>query len=247
MGNAGWVDWDSISRVILNHPALNVVCVLKKADNSGLGYDASWVQKLQRGVARNLTISHRFFCLIDIEVPGVETVPLEHGWMLYWSKLEMFRPSLFAGPTLYFDIDSMVTGNIDALAGPFDGMVMLTDFYPWFRNSSLLWWDASNPIFGELYARMTKKPMAIMSKHSYKGAADYGDQEFISMSLTELGVPLSEWQKIKPKEWFLEFSFENRSNPVITNPPKNVKVCYCLGEPKFHNLPNVPLVRTNWI
>src|SRR4051812_7051182 len=103
--NAVTVD---ITRPDSNKPdiiKLNVVCVLKSPDNPHLRYDPSWVQKLQRGVARNLTIPHSFTCLSDIPIPDVHVEPLRHNWMQYWSKIEMFRPGLFSGPTLYFDID----------------------------------------------------------------------------------------------------------------------------------------------
>jgi hypothetical protein len=230
---------------------LNVVCVLKTPSSPHLRYDAGWVQKLQRGVARHLHVPHRFVCLSDMTIPDVTVEPLRHDWMLFWSKIEMFRPGLFTGPTLYFDIDAMITGNIDALAGPFDGMVMLTDFYPAFRNSGLLWWDAADPRFGVLYQRLLANPFGTMLKHRYKavstGNLNYGDQEFIADTMTELGIPLSEWQKIMPKDWFLAFCFEGRLNPVLAQPPADTRMCYCLGGPKFDQYPQLPLVTANWI
>jgi hypothetical protein len=227
-------------------PMLNVVCVLKRPAPPHHAYDPVWVQKLQRGFARNLTVPHRFVCLSDMVIPDVTVEPLRHDWMLYWSKIEMFRPGLFAGPTLYCDIDAMITGNIDALAGPYDGMVMLNDFYPSFLNSGLLWWDASNPVFATLYDRMCAHPLQIMLEHRYKGATNYGDQEFIANTLTELGVTLAAWQQIQPKEWFLEFSFQNQLNPLVTTPPSALKVCYCLGAPKFDTHRQLPLVAAHW-
>lgn len=229
---------------------LTVVCVLKTPAPPHHPYDAAWVQKLQRGFARHLTLPHRFVCLSDRPIPEVVVAPLQHDWMLFWSKVEMFRPGLFSGPTLYCDIDAMITGNIDALAGPHTGMVMLADFYPQFLNSGLLWWDASDPVFGELYTRMAKNPLGTMLKYRYAGLSgklNYGDQAFIAETLTELGVTLSAWQRICPPDWFLEFSFQNRLNPVVAKPPAEVKLCYCLGGPKFDNHRDLPLVAANWV
>jgi hypothetical protein len=225
---------------------LNVVCVLKKPENSHLKYDATWVQKLQRGVARNLTIPHRFVCLSDMEIPNVEVIPLQNNWMMYWSKIEMFRPGLFSGSTLYLDIDSMMTNNIDDIAKIKSDFVMLTDFYPSFKNSGLMRWDASNPIFSKIYTDFIKDPIGKMVEHRYKGAISYGDQEFIQTTLENSEIKIDEWQKIMPKDYFLEFSFENRPNPAINNPPKDVKICYCLGSPKFDSFPQLPLVQKNW-
>ena len=226
---------------------LNVVCVLKKPDMPHVNYNSSWVQKLQNGVARNLTVPFKFICLSDMEIPGVNVVPLENNWPIYWSKLEIFRPGLYSGPTVYLDIDSMITGNIDFFYhDKHDGVVMLTDWHPGFKNSSVMWWDSSNEKYHELYAIMKKNPMSHMVKHRYKGIGNYGDQEFVAVHLEKLGISTYEWQKIKPNNWFLPFSAEGRANPIIANPPNDVKICYCLGSPKFDAFMNVPFVMQNW-
>jgi len=230
---------------------LNVVCVLKKPDDARLSYDPSWVQKLRRGVARNLSEPHRFVCLTDFsDIADVETIPLKHGWMTYWSKVEMFRPGLFDGPTLYFDVDSMVCSKLDELIKTFDGMTMLTDYYQTFCNSGFMRWDASNPIFNEIYNKMLKNPMSTMLKHRYRAGStknfNYGDQEYIATTLTELDVKIFEWQKLYPKHWFMPFSFEGRLNPAVMSAPDDMKVCYSLGAPKFSDYPQIELVRTNW-
>jgi hypothetical protein len=76
---------------------------------------------------------------------------------------------------------------------------------------------------------------------------NYGDQDYIATTLTECGVALSAWQDIQPKDWFLEFSFQNRLNPLMTRPPATLKLCYCLGAPKFDSYPQLPLVLANWV
>ena len=225
---------------------LTIVCVLKRPPTAQLRYDAGWVQKLRNGVARNLTVPHRFVCLTDMEVPDVETIPLQHDWMLYWSKVEMFRPGLFDGQCLYMDIDSMICGPIDDLVTPYPGMIMLTDYYPWFKNSGLMLWDASNPAFGELYRLMVADPIGTMVKFRYRGISSYGDQEFTANTLASLGVPLAEWQQVKPAEWFLPFSFEGRINPLAVSPSTDVRFCYSLGAPKFDEHPGLPIVRDHW-
>ncbi|RYF05591.1 MAG: hypothetical protein EOO77_28205, partial [Oxalobacteraceae bacterium] len=118
---------------------LTVACVFKSFAGTAFGhsYDATWVQKLASGAARHLTVPHRFVCLTNMgEIEGVETIPLSNDWPGWWSKVEMFRPGLFDGPVLSFDLDVLFTGNIDHMAGPFDSMVMLHDVVPGVRNST---------------------------------------------------------------------------------------------------------------
>lgn len=46
-------------------------------------------------------------CLSDVQVPGVKTIPLEHDWPGWWSKMSMFGPSL-EGDVLMMDLDTVV-------------------------------------------------------------------------------------------------------------------------------------------
>jgi len=229
---------------------LTVACVLKKPETQ-LKYDASWVHKLQRGVLRNLKIPHRFVCLSDMDIPNIEVIPLKHNWMMYWSKIELFRPDLFDGQVLYIDIDTMITNNIDEIVSDCQGMTMLTDFYSSFKNSGLMFWDGKDKKYYEIYNRMVKNPTSIMVKHRYKAAStgnfNYGDQEYIANTLENLNIPVREWQKIYPKEYFMPFSFEGHANLSINNPHPNLKICYCLGSPKFDDYMKIPLVANNWI
>lgn len=89
---------------------LTIACVLR----SGGVYDAEWVAKLQRGVARHMTLPHRFVCLSDVDVP-CERIPLVTDWPGWWSKIELFRKGLFDGPVLYTDLDSVITGPLDGM------------------------------------------------------------------------------------------------------------------------------------
>lgn len=56
----------------------------------------------------------QFACLSDVDVPGVECIPLKHDWSGWWAKLELFRPDM---PTdfLYTDLDNVILGPIDEL------------------------------------------------------------------------------------------------------------------------------------
>jgi hypothetical protein len=92
-------------------PALTVfsVCV-------GSKYHPGYVYALQESVSKNLSIPHRFKCITTHRLEGVETVkpPLPYpGW---WSKLGLFAPGVATGPSLYFDLDVVITGSLDYLA-----------------------------------------------------------------------------------------------------------------------------------
>lgn len=115
-----------------------VACVLK----SGGGYSPEWVWALKRNVAEHLT-DYEFRVLSDLQCFGSWNIPLTHRWPGWWSKLELFRPGLFApGPVLYLDLDTLVTGDLSELASYAGPLAMVTDFYrPQFAQTGVMAWN----------------------------------------------------------------------------------------------------------
>jgi hypothetical protein len=154
---------------------LTVLCVLK----SGGDYNAEYVRKLRDGVALHLTIPHRFVCLSDVPVP-CERIPLRHGWPGWWSKLEIFRPDVITGPTLYLDLDTIIVGNLDAVATiPYDfAMLNIREKDTKVGNSGAMW--IAKP-FPNVYERFAEKPDYWIDYHVKHAHDRYmGDQAFIS-------------------------------------------------------------------
>jgi len=89
---------------------LNVWCVCV-----GDKYHSGYVYALQEAVAKNLSIPHRFRCITTRRLQGIETrnppVPYS-GW---WSKIGLFAHNVATGPSLYFDLDVVITGSLDYL------------------------------------------------------------------------------------------------------------------------------------
>lgn len=90
---------------------IDVICVLW-----GDKFSVDYVYKLKSAVARNTTIPHRFQCLSDRKIPGVDTFALPTGYEGWWNKLALFYPYVGMGNrAVYFDLDTLITGNIDWL------------------------------------------------------------------------------------------------------------------------------------
>src|SRR4029079_6492258 len=84
---------------------VTVVCVLWMGEFQDRHYSPAWVTRLRDMVAACLPLSHRFICLSNVDIPGVETQPLRTGWPGWWAKLEMFDPSRdFGDRILYLDL-----------------------------------------------------------------------------------------------------------------------------------------------
>lgn len=96
---------------------LTVACVLWVGDFERRRYSPAWVTRLRDMVAAHLPVPHRFVCLSNVSVPGVETLPLATGWPGWWAKLEIFNPAHDLGDrVLYLDLDVFVTGDLTPIA-----------------------------------------------------------------------------------------------------------------------------------
>lgn len=80
---------------------------------NGSKYRDEDVRILRRQVARHLHAEHRFRCLSDREIPGVDCVILPDRWPGWWAKLQLF--AVESGPALYLDLDCVVVGALDYL------------------------------------------------------------------------------------------------------------------------------------
>lgn len=99
---------------------VNVVCM-----KWGQVYGSHYVNRLYRGVARNLTIPFRFVCFTDDPTdidPAVESKPLPpmdlpQGYEnSAFRKISLFAPQVedLSGPTLFLDLDVVIVDNMDS-------------------------------------------------------------------------------------------------------------------------------------
>lgn len=68
-----------------------------------------------------------FECLTDVNIPGVDCKPLEHNWPGWWSKMNLFSPSM-KGDFLFMDLDTVIVGPLDDILAV-DKLTLLRDFY----------------------------------------------------------------------------------------------------------------------
>lgn len=153
---------------------ITIACVLR---SGGGVYNTAYVEKLRDGVARNLKAPHRFVCLSDVDVP-CERIALEHNWPGWWSKIELFK---LPGPVLYFDLDTIITGDLGEIAACRDRFIILRNFYSKNHVGSgmMAWQDDVRRVYDRFDAR-------VMGRCA-------GDQEFIGEMIQ--GVI---WQDLLP-------------------------------------------------
>lgn len=167
-----------------------VACVLR----SGGQYDASWVEKLQRGVARHLKIEHEFVCLTDIKVPSCRTIPLVNDWAGWWSKLELFREGLFDRRVLYIDLDNVVVGSLDEVAACQGSFITAHDWtysYKQVLNSTVMSWEGDYSFILDRFSASVGKTIRFYDKSIQKDKSPIrriGDQAYIEDELRDKEV-----------------------------------------------------------
>ncbi len=214
---------------------LAVACVLR----SGGIYDAGWVAKLQRGVARHLGLPHRFVCLSDVEV-SCERIPLEQPWRGWWSKIELFRPGLFSGPVLYLDLDTIVVRSLDTIAGHPHGFTMAHEFYrPALKCSAAMAWNGD---FSSIHRAFARDPARLAA--SYDGpmpGGRIGDQAFIEDCLRNHDVKVETFRDLFGERSIASYKVHD----CRLAPPSDAAAVTFHGRPKPHEF-SAGWVRDAW-
>jgi len=147
---------------------------------SGGDYTAEHVRHLQAACSK-FAPAHDFICLSDVKVPGCTTLSLQHPeWSGWWSKMELFGPLLPDKPTLFFDLDTMLVGDIQGILNvatnkPF---VILRDVYRGRTDkeamqSSVMYWSHKH---SGVYDAFVTDSAAVMQQMR-------GDQDFLEHAL----------------------------------------------------------------
>ena len=123
----------------------------------GDAYPWRYVENLHAMIAKNTTREFRLhvFTEADRPVPAhmikheLTPWPAVHGpKKAWWYKMQMFDHEHYRGPLLYFDLDVVITGNIDWISGlDQDKFWAVHDFRRLWRptwagiNSSVMFWN----------------------------------------------------------------------------------------------------------
>ncbi len=168
-----------------------VVCVLKSGvfkpwthKDYTVQYGPQHVQWLRDQFATNVSAPHRFVCLSDMDVPGVETIPLEHNLPGWWSKLEVFGAFRRAA---YVDLDTVLIGDVGRYLfdeHKFTMAASLTRKYGY--NSSIMSWDGD---YAKILTTFLDKRDEFMA--AYKTHHMWGDQDFIRDMMRGIGPILT--------------------------------------------------------
>lgn len=203
-----------------------VVCVLKSGvfkpwtqKDYTVEYGPHHVQWLRDQFTLHASAPHRFVCLTDMHVPGVETRPLRDNLPGWWSKLEIFREFRKAA---YVDLDTVLTGDVSENLFNKHTFTMAAHMTKRHGvNSSAMSWNGD---YSFLYDRFMARKDEIMAEYVYSG--HWGDQDFIKDTLiaTRRG-PIEKFSHRAP-EFVLSYKHDilNRGAPLRFGARKRIKL-----------------------
>ena len=94
--------------------SVNILCLYWVGDFRGRDFTENDVVRLRESVDRHIDRPYTFYCLtndVNAVIPA-EKISLIHDWPGWWSKMEIHRPDLPQGRTLYLDLDSCVVRGL---------------------------------------------------------------------------------------------------------------------------------------
>lgn len=228
---------------------VTLLCVLK----TGGVYDDRYVRVLFNSVRKHTPerVIDRMVCLTDskslLEDSGVETVPLRHGWGRWWSKIELYRPDLDFGPSIFLDLDTLVLGDLRELAG----VAVSQKFVPLKGfNQALRPPGGVNLATGvmvgqfgryasEVYTRFVKEPKKHMRKKREKWK--HGDQGFVAETL---GMSMPRLQDFLPANYIVgKKLIKGRGGKIH---PSAHLVAWS-GKPRFHDMDRKSIIYKRWV
>lgn len=158
----------------------------------GTAYSWTYVERLFNMLSRHITPGIRLHVYTEADRPVPESMikhvldPLaianpKRSW---WYKMQLFNTAHHAGPLLYFDLDTVIVGNIDWIwQQPTTYFWAIRDFkYLWRPNhtginSSVMWWNTQH--YQHIWDTFAQQDLAVnMRKYP-------GDQDYISAVIPE--------------------------------------------------------------
>jgi len=222
-------------------------------------YDFSYVDKLYRALCRNLTpevILHVFTeSNRSVPVPYIkhslqEWPGIRGPKSSWWYKIQLFNPEHYSGQLLYFDLDTVIVGNLDWIwALPQDRFWAVKDFKYLFRsrrvtlNSSVMWFNTNKCKY--VYDNFDSGPVRKQTVRYH------GDQDYIHTQIPSDQLSFFDIAKVKSYKWQIKEGGYNFSTRKHISPGAKTVIDSDTTVIIFHGNPNPceenhPVIRDNW-
>lgn len=220
------------------------------------GYSWNYVDRLYNMIIRNITRP----VILHVYTEDSRAVPppyVKHSlidWGIsgpkksWWYKLQLFSSENYSGPLLYFDLDTVITGNIDWIWKlNLQHFWTVRDFkYLWRpnfngSNSSIMWWNTET--YDYIWQDVKRQKITDFFKKYH------GDQDYITAAINNRRFLNIDW--VKSWRWQCLDGGYNFSRKIHLAPgsgtclDKNTSILIFHGNPKPHEI-NDPVILKHW-
>lgn len=224
----------------------------------GTAYDWQYVDNLYNMLCRNLTPQPRLHVYTEAQRP-VPAPYVKHellDWGIagpkrsWWYKMQMFNHKYHSGPLLYFDLDIVITGNIDWIWQlPLKKFYAIRDFKSLWKphtteiNSSVMWWNTAD--FDFVWQHFKNLDLT-QTMRRYPG-----DQDYLSSVIDRARLRYFDSAHIKSWRWQCldgGYDFKNRtwnSPGTGTAIDAMTKILVFHGQPKPGQVED-PIIKQHW-
>jgi len=112
---------------------VNIICLFWVGNYRKRDFKESDIDRLHATVDKYIDRPYDFYCLTnqpDAKIDAIK-IPFNNGWPGWWAKVELFRPDLPSGLTLYLDTDTHVVKSLQPILDfPCNDLVMFDSGEP---------------------------------------------------------------------------------------------------------------------
>jgi hypothetical protein len=242
---------ENINAANLHNGFLNCACVIH-----GDTYSWTYVERLHAMLQKNISANIKLHVYTEAHRPVPDNM-IKHSledWGIsgpkrsWWYKMQLFNTQHYSGPLLYFDLDTVITQNIDWICNlPLKYFWTVRDFkYLWRPshqgiNSSIMWWNTQQ--FDHVWKSFKSKDLNYLIKQHA------GDQDFLTKEISLKMLRFMDPNRIKSWRWQCldgGYDFKQRiyKNPKSgTNLGTDTSVLIFHGNPKPENCADPVVVR----
>lgn len=224
----------------------------------GDAYTWTYVERLYNMLSRHISSGIRLHVYTEADRP-VPAPMIKHvltNWGIggpkrsWWYKMQLFDSAHYAGPLLYFDLDTVIVNNIDWISQlPLRYFWTVQDFkYLWRpahqgANSSIMWWDTRT--FDSIWRNFSRQDLnALIKKYT-------GDQDYITEAIDNKQIRFFSTDRIKSWRWqcldggynFKQRIYQNPGSGTVLSNDTNVLIFH--GKPKPAELLD-PVIVQHW-
>jgi hypothetical protein len=203
---------------------VNIMCIYWTGDFRGRDFSPLDVHRLYQTVNKHIDRSFNFYCLtndMNCDVPGTK-IALKHpdDWPGWWAKMELHRPDLPSGRTLYMDLDSHAIRSLQPILDTRGDLVMFNARMEKNTPGVVCRYQAATMLFDP--GKFSWIYDKFMQDWAYYINHYRSDQDI-----------LGEWVPDQPAfqdEWLIKMSRLVKNREYWNHPPK--KVIIVTGQPK---------------